>query len=264
MSQRVTLRQLFSAGRAIFFGCAATVAMLLPCCAWAQAPSDPGALPTAPPASTAPDVPPLPPEIGRAGDFETGTFSEFNGSPSILHGTLVPVQGNAYSGDWSAQGSYDGSGANGFARVMWDVEYESGDTIRYGASYYLSGPLPCWAMLARWDNYALYGRAGDVGGVELEDGVIRLIRGNYDGSNYARLSPNASVPLGRWFSIEVIQRLGAEGATNELYLDGTLVGGSTTPNSRGRSIRHIRFGYVAVAAPCTPASAFFIDRVFAS
>jgi hypothetical protein len=247
MSHPITARKLFSVTGAVVVAGAAALGLLLPCQASAQAT-----------AVAAPQSP----GVGRHGDFETGNFSEFDGSPSVREGTLVPVLGNAVSGHWSAFGSYDGSGNNGFSRVMWSVTYESGDTIRYGASYYLYAPLPCWAMLARWDNYALYGHRGDVGGVELEGGVIRLVRADYAGTNYARLSPDAPVPLGRWFSIEVVQRLGNRDAANEFYVDGKLVGSSTTPNSRGLPIRHIRFGYVAVASWCTPASSFFIDRVF--
>jgi hypothetical protein len=204
------------------------------------------------------------PAVGRQGGFETGTFSEFDGGPSFLRGTIATTQEQAFDGAWSAKGSIDGSPLNGFARVAWSVAYEPGQTIRYGASYYLPGPLPCWAMLARWDNYLLYAGGGDVGGVLLENGTLRLARENYDGTNFADLSPSAPVPVGRWFSIEVVQRLGASEAYNEFYLDGTLIGTSTTPNSRGRPIRHIRFGYVGVAPQCTPPSSFYIDRVFAT
>jgi hypothetical protein len=201
--------------------------------------------------------------LHKAG-FETGTFSEFDMAPSILHGTLITTQDRAFDGGWAAKGSLDGTPFNGFSRVLWSVAYEPGQTIRYGASYFLPGPLPCWATLARWDNYLLYEGAGDVGGVELEDGVIRLVRSNYDGTNYARLTPSAPVPIGRWFTIEVVQRVGVSDAYNALYLDGSLVGSSTTPNSRGRPIRHIRFGYVSDFPECTPASSFYIDSVFAS
>ncbi len=72
------------------------------------------------------------------------------------------------------------------------------------------------------------------------------------------------MPVGRWFTIEVVQRLGTAGATSDLYLDGEHVGGSTAANSRGRPIRNIRFGFVAVAAKCTPASSFLMDDVFAT
>jgi hypothetical protein len=202
------------------------------------------------------------PVVHQAG-FETGTFSEFD-APDILHGTLVTTQERAFDGAWAAKGSLDGSPRNGFSRVVWSVAYEPAQTIRYGASYFLPGPLPCWATLARWDNYLLYEGEGDVGGVELEDGVIRLVRSNYDGANYARLTPSAPVPIGRWFTIEVVQRVGVSDAYNALYLDGSLVGSSTAPNSRGRPIRHIRFGYVSDFPECAPASSFYIDNVFAS
>jgi hypothetical protein len=197
------------------------------------------------------------------GGFETGTFSEF-GWPSVLRGTLETTQETAVEGAWSASGSVDGSSYNSFSRLAWPVDYERGQEIRYGASYYLRGPLPCWAMLARWDNYLLYGGAGDTGGVLLEGGMLRLTRQNYDGTNFANLSPPVPVPVGRWFTVEVVQRLGRRHAYSELYVDENLIGSSETPNSRGRPIRHIRFGYVSVAPQCTPASSFFIDRVFAT
>jgi hypothetical protein len=197
------------------------------------------------------------------GGFETGTFSEF-GWPSVLRGTLETTQEMAVDGAWSAKGSLEGSPRNSFSRVAWRVDYESGQEIRYGASYFLTEPLPCWATLARWDNYLLFGGSGDVGGVELEDGMIRLIRQDYDGANFASLSPRVPVPVGRWFTLEVVQRLGRGDAYTDLYVDGELVGHSEKPNSRGRPIRHIRFGYVSVAPQCTPASTFFIDRIFAT
>jgi hypothetical protein len=217
-----------------------------------------------PVSTTTTTVPALPAGIGHQAGFETGTFSEFDGGPSILRGTLAATQETAFEGARSAKGSIDGSALNGFSRVVWSVAYESSQTIRYGASYLFPGPLPCWATLARWDNYALYGGGGDVGGVELEHGTVQLTRQDYDGTNFATLTAPVAVPVGRWFSIEVVQRLGASDAYNELYLDGTLIGSSTTPNSRGRPIRHIRFGYVSLAPQCTPASSFYIDRVFAT
>jgi hypothetical protein len=227
--------------------------LLLPVSAHGQAGDGAGACPSA-----------ATEELTHAGTFEPGNLCEFDFGASVRHGSLDPTPANAAAGAWSVTGSYDGSGANGFARVGWQVRYEAGDTVRFGASFLLTDTLPCWAMLARWDNYALYGPGGDVGGIELEGGEFRLVRTNYDGSNYRRLSPSVRVPLDRWFSIEVVQRLGTAGATSDLYLDGEHVGGSTAANSRGRPIRNIRFGFVAVAAQCTPASSFLMDDVFAT
>jgi hypothetical protein len=203
------------------------------------------------------------PPTHQAG-FENGTFSEFDAPPSIVHGTLDTTQERSFDGSWSAKGSLTGSPLNGFSRVVWSVEYEPGQTIRYGAAFFFPGPLPCWATLARWDNFELYAGEGDVGGVELENGMMRLVKSNYDGTGYARLTPSVPVPVGRWFTIGVVQRLGVTDAYNALYVDGTLVGSSTTPNSRGRPVRHIRFGYVSDFPGCTPASSFYIDQVFAS
>jgi hypothetical protein len=59
-------------------------------------------------------------------------------------------------------------------------------------------------MPARWDNFALYGQRGDTGGVELERGVMRLVRMDYAGSDYARLSPSVPVPRRRWFGFVAV------------------------------------------------------------
>jgi hypothetical protein len=257
--------------------------------AWAQdggtdptAPTEPApapAEPTPPPAEpvaepTEPAPPPAEPApaptegatapVSLHAGFEAGDLSEFPAGPSVLRGRLETTQRRAYDGARSVRGTVDDSDTNGYSRLAWSVAYESGQTIRYGASFLLPGSLPCWAMLARWDNYLLFGGDGDVGGVLLEHGTLRLVRQDYDGRNFATLSPEVDVPTGRWFTVEIVQRLGASDAYNELYLDGTLVGSSTTPNSRGRPIRHIRFGYVSIAPRCTPTSSFYMDEVFAT
>ncbi len=101
------------------------------------------------------------------------------------------------------------------------------------------------AYLLRWDNDT-YPSEGDVGGVGLSTGRMRLFRQDYSGANYADLTSIARLPQGRWFWREVHQAVSPfDGlADSELYLDGRLVGQSRLPNSRGREIDHLRVGLV--------------------
>jgi len=196
----------------------------------------------------------------RLTNFEAGNFSGVDGRSST--GGRIAVTGDhAYRGRRAARASTRGT--EGFQRVWYDVRWNKGTDVWYGAAYFVPGKLPCWTMLARWDNYRSFGQGGDTGGVEVENGFARLVRGNYDGSNYQRLSENFSLPRRRWFWLEVHQRLNDEdgSALNEVYVDGRRVGSSTKANSRGRQVENIRYGYSALRAQCSGSSTIYFDDV---
>jgi len=182
---------------------------------------------------------------------------------SALGGDISVTDDRAYTGTHAAMASSNGD--EGFQRVWYDVNWADEDEVWYGAAYYVPDrdEMPCWAMLARWDNFKSFGRDGDTGGVELEDGKIRLVRGGYDGSNYQRLSSSVDVPEGRWFWLEVHQRLSDKDgeAENELYIDGDKVGSSDKANSAGRKVDNVRFGYSALRQECADASKLYFDDV---
>lgn len=212
-------------------------------------------LPGSAKAPTAPDA--------RFTSFEAGSFAGVDGNSST--GGRVAVTGDhAYTGARAARAASNGT--EGFQRVWYDVRWGNGTDVWYGAAYYVPGPLPCWSMIARWDNYRSHGQDGDTGGVEVENGLARLVRGGYDGSNYARLSESFPLPRGRWFWLEVHQRLSDEDgkALNEVYVDGRRVGSSTTANSAGRPIDNVRYGYSALDAQCSGSSTVFFDDVSVS
>ncbi len=209
---------------------------------------------------------------GPLGSFEPGNFSEFSGHSAVA-GELATTQAKAYEGSRSAIASYDGSGRNAFARTWFDVDWGRGSDVWYGAAYYIpsKAAMPCYYSLMRWDNYTLYGNpGGDVGGIEVStSGRARLMRQDYTGDNYAGLTREFDLPEGRWFWLEVHQRLSDRPgeALNEVYLDGSRIDASTTPNGRGKRITEIRHGIVSLGSDgdCAPtAASIFIDRVSVS
>jgi hypothetical protein len=211
---------------------------------------------------------PIPDSEGMLGSFESNSFDDFDGH-SAENGAIEPTSERAYDGSRSARASYDGSGGNGFARTWFEVDFKKGSDIWYGGAYYIPSKkaMPCWYSLMRWDNYITYGSGGDVGGIEIStSGRARLMREDYSAKNYAVLSKEFDLPEGRWFWLEVHQRLSDQDgqALNEVFLDGRRVDASTTANGRGRVVNEVRHGLVALAGECAPKGSIYLDRASVS
>jgi hypothetical protein len=103
----------------------------------------------------------------------------------------------------------------------------------------------------RWDNWSLYPDEADWGGVSIygSDHRARLLRFGAGRPNDTLVGPT-TLPEGRWFTLEVHQMRSSQSgsALSELYVDGSLVGKSTAPNTYGRPATRVRFGLVAIAA----------------
>jgi hypothetical protein len=192
------------------------------------------------------------PEPAFAG-LESGDFEEFS-QTNALTGTLSLATDRAYEGARSARATYAGGAENGYARGIWNVDWADGDDVWFGGAYYL--PVGFHANvqgqvdLLRWDNWSSNPSNTDWGGVSIwgSDKHARLLRFGAGRDSDTLVGP-FDLPEGRWFWLEVHQRLSAGGgAVSELYLDGKLVGGSTRPNTYGRGIDRIRYGLVAIAA----------------
>ncbi|HMJ96003.1 MAG TPA: hypothetical protein VK486_09130, partial [Thermoleophilaceae bacterium] len=215
-----------------------------------------------------PAAAPLGDNEGMLGSFEAGAFDEFNGH-SAESGAIVPTTERAYDGVRSAKASYNGSGGNGFARTWFEVHFKGGSDFWYGGAFYIPSKkaMPCWYSLMRWDNYITYGSDGDVGGIEIStSGRARLMREDYSAKNYAVLTREFDLPEGRWFWLEVHQRLSDRDgdALNEVFLDGRRVDQSRMANSRGRVVNEVRHGLVALAGECAPADSVYLDRASVS
>jgi hypothetical protein len=181
-----------------------------------------------------------------------GGFGEFS-QTNALHGTLTESSTHVFSGASAARATYDGSGENGYTRGIWNVNWQNGEDVWFGAAYFLPrgflASIQGQVDLMRWDNWVSHPSDTDWGGVSIygSDHRARLLRFGDGRPNDTLVGP-FDLPEDRWFTLEVHQHLsGDSGALSELYLDGELVGRSTKPNTYGRPIERIRYGIVAIA-----------------
>jgi hypothetical protein len=197
------------------------------------------------PSAASADVSPL------ATTLEEG-FGEFS-QTNVETGTLALSRGRAYDGATSALARYNGGGENGYSRGIWNVNWQDGEDVWFGAAYYLPrgfhSSIQGQVDLLRWDNWLSHPSETDWGGVSIygSDHRARLLRFG-DGRDNDTLVGPLDLPEGRWFTLEVHQHLSSgSGALSELYVDGGLVGRSAKPNTYGRGIERIRYGIVAIA-----------------
>jgi len=181
-----------------------------------------------------------------------GGFADFS-QTNVETGTLAISTDRAYDGATSAFAAYDGGGENGYSRGIWNVNWEDGEDVWFGAAYFLPpgfiSKIQGQVDLLRWDNWLSHPDDTDWGGVSIygSDHHARLLRFGAGRDNDTLVGP-FDLPEGRWFRLEVHEHLSAgAGAYSELYLDGDLVGRSSKPNTYGRPIQRIRYGIVAIA-----------------
>jgi hypothetical protein len=191
------------------------------------------------------------PQTAFAG-LESG-FDEFS-QTNALTGTLTLSSDRAYEGARSAHATYAGGTDNGYARGIWNVDWSDGDDVWFGGAYYLPvgfhKNVQGQVDLLRWDNWETNPNSTDWGGVSIygSDRRARLLRFGAGRDNDTLVGP-FDLPEGRWFWLEVHQRLSdGGGAISEIYVDGQMVGASSEPNTYGRGVDRIRYGIVAIAA----------------
>ncbi len=187
-----------------------------------------------------------------AATMEGGTFGQFSSINSGTQGTLSVDSSRAYEGTRSGHARTPSGQFNKYARGIWEVAWEEGSDVWYGGAIYL--PADFYARqqsdvdIIRWDNWALAQRSQDQSGVTIrQDGRLGMLFKNLDTQEYTNLiTPAEPLTEGRWHWLDVRQRMGGDGAAiNELWVDGTRVGSSTTHNSLGRRATHHRIGLVA-------------------
>jgi hypothetical protein len=186
-------------------------------------------------------------------NFETSGLPQFD-QLNASDGTLSSVTGG-YGDAHSAEATYAGGGENGYSRGIFNVDWHPGDDVWYSAAYYLptgfKAAMQGQVALMRWDDYGAHPEAADYSGVVIYGGDkrARLIIDHIADHSQIELGPAFDLPEGRWFHLEVHQRLGVSGGVNDVYLDGQLISSSTDGNLEpGRGVDRIRYGIVAIAS----------------
>src|SRR5439155_23658283 len=108
-----------------------------------------------------------------------------------------------------------------------------------------------------------YEMAGDYGGIAMNpyDHKARLVHGSLGSDIKESLIGAFDLPEGRWFFLQVHQRLGGARPLSEVYVDSDLVGRSTAQNMNGYPISRVRYGLVS-AQQAEPLGLWF-DRTIA-
>src|SRR3954454_4456071 len=186
-------------------------------------------------------------------NFETSGLQQFDQLNASV-GSLNAVDGG-YGDAHAAEAKYSGGGENGYSRGIFNVDWHAGDDVWYSAAFYLpvgfKAAMQGQVALMRWDDYGAHPEAADYSGIVIYGGDkrSRLVIDRIATGTQIELSQAFDLPEGRWFHIEVHQRLGATSGLNEVYLDGTKISSSTQPNLEpGRGVDRIRYGIVAIAS----------------
>ncbi len=187
--------------------------------------------------------------VDRSATIRTAGLGEFD-QLNASRGDLRPSKARAYEGKWSARASILGGG-NGFSRGIFNVDWDDGDDVSYGAAFYLPrgfrAAMQGQVDLLRWDNWATDPDTTDRSGIVIyrSDRKARLVRQKL-GIEQEAITPRFTLPEGRWFHLEVRQRLSRRsGAVNEVYIDGRRVTRSRKANTYGRGVDRLRAGIVA-------------------
>ncbi len=201
--------------------------------------------------------------VQRSFGMETGDFALFN-STTATNGLLSIDPGRRYGGQYGAKASYFGGGTPGNARAQFWLDWQAGDEVWYGGAYFLPAGslarLTSGLEIAGWDSKRTAGGGRDSGGVWITPGGLASLFGG-PSTGQAALTTPVAVPEGRWFFLEVRQRLSETNPLNEVYIDGGLATSSRARNYFGRRIPVVRFGVVSANQPL-PIDLWF-DRVVA-
>jgi hypothetical protein len=186
-------------------------------------------------------------------NFESAGLAQFDQLNATV-GSLAAVSGG-YGDAYAARAAYSGGGQNGYARGIFNVDWNSGDDVWYSAAFYLptgfKAAMQGQVALMRWDDYGAHPEAADYSGVVIYGGDkhARLVVDRIASGTQIELGPAFDLPEGRWFHLEVHQRLGAASGVNDVFLDGNLVSSGGKPNLEpGRGVDRIRYGIVAIAS----------------
>jgi hypothetical protein len=194
------------------------------------------------------------------------TAAQAGGGAGQAGGSTSPASGSA--------GQAGATGGAGQASATFKVHWRQGQTVSYGAAFYLPQGFHTATSgqqtLLRWDSFP--GAAGrfQQGGVVIDyrDNSGYLVASTVaNGSTAQRvLAGPFPLPTGTWFTLNVRQLLGARPSApgarparsnalgagsnpySDVYVDGRLVAASRAPTFDGRQVGHVRYGIVGLSA----------------
>jgi hypothetical protein len=185
--------------------------------------------------------------------LNTDSMNEFT-QTNAQNGTLAST-GDSYAGGAAVRATYSGGGGNGYARGIFNVAWREGDDVWYRAAFKLplgfKDSMQGQVALMRWDDWESHPDDTNQSGVVIYGGDkrSRLILDRLGPHTQTELTGDFDLPEGRWFLLEVHQRLSTSNAVNEVYLDGVKVASGSVANlDPGRGVDRIRYGVVAIAA----------------
>jgi hypothetical protein len=201
--------------------------------------------------------------VQRSSGLETGNFALFN-STTATNGLLSVDPSMHYGGQYGAKASYFGGNAPGAARGQFWIDWHAGDEVWYGGAFFLpagfASGLSSSVQIVGWQSKAAPNGSKDNSGIWIDPSGRASLFGGIASARSA-LTSAVAVPEGRWFFLEVRQRLSETNPLNEIYLDGGLAASSTARNYFGHRIPQLRFGIVD-ATQQQPIDLWF-DRVVA-
>jgi hypothetical protein len=214
--------------------------------------------------------PPVEPKGERShARLETGDLSEFS-QVNELAGKLSVTDAQAHGGESSARALYRGGAPNGYARGIFNVDWPRGSDVAFSGAFYIPSAtldaLQGQMSLMRWDDFESRPNDPHYGGIVIygRDRRLHMVSAELPEGREEQtdLTVSFEVPVDRWFTVEVRQRLGGDDARNEVYLEGDLVAESERPNlPAGRTVQRVRYGIVSTAgrAQVKPLELFFDD-----
>lgn len=216
-------------------------------------------------AAAAPAAPGDP--LRRLSSMERHGLSSFDQAHATKAGKVRLSRAKAYDGKRSAKLT---SKRGALARGVYSTAVDANADVTYGGAYFLpkkgfKGSVQGGGMdMLRWDNFGAFGKDADYGGIHVAKGGARgkLRVGKLADDPKKQLGHSFKLPTGRWFWLEVHQKLSTvKGeAVSEVFIDGKRVSSSTQPNSFGRPIDRVRYGIVDTDERQSKSLSMYMDR----
>lgn len=206
-----------------------------------------------------------PAAVARAADHAAGGLTEWDRQSTYASDPAAAVVASttqAYNDTNSSKATVGAVGLT-YARTQWDTNHQEGMEFWFGGGFYLPvgllTPLASELDLIRMDNFYQANTGTDQYGVAIHDtdNKVKVIQNTLGATpQQVVLITGPVMTEGTWYWIEVRTKIHSVtgSAINELWVNGSLVGSSTTRNARRSDIIYgaLKYGIVA-QGPTVPA-----------